>query len=190
MIFDQLICNCKNEGYKYFMTVKAVDMRLFERIVGTLMGEDTVYVAKYLLQNPESTDEEMADDLNLNIKVVRNALFKLNEQSLARFRRIRNADTGYFVYYWTLESAKVYDLIRRRSNKIIKLLRQRIEFESENLMYYCGTDDCTPVVLDQAYTDNFVCKTCNKPMDQQNNDITVEFLEAVIEELQTSFFQQ
>ena len=172
------------------MSVKAVDMRLFERIVGTLMGEDTVNVAKYLLENPESTDEEIADDLSLNIKVVRNALFKLNEQSLARFRRIRNADTGYFVYYWTLESTKVYDLIRRRSNKIIKLLKQRIEFESENLLYYCGGEDCTPVVLDVAYMSNFICQNCKQPMDQQNNDITVEFLEAVIEELTSSFFQQ
>ena len=75
-------------------SLKKVDMALFTRIIGTLMGEDTVNIAFYLLDNPDSTDEEIAEESNLNVKVVRNALFKLNEQSLARFRRIRNADTG------------------------------------------------------------------------------------------------
>lgn len=162
---------------------KKVDMALFTRIIGTLMGEDTVNIAFYLLDNPDSTDEEIAEDLNLNVKVVRNALFKLNEQSLARFRRIRNADTGYFVYYWTIESNKIYDLIRRRSTKIIKLLKQRIDFESENLLYFCGSENCQPQVLDVAYTSNFICPGCQKPLDQQNSDVRIEFLETVIDEL-------
>ena len=170
------------------LAVSRVDMNLFEKIVRTLMGEDTVTVARYLLQNPDSTDEEISDDLNLNIKLVRNALFKLNEQSLARFRRIRNPETGYFVYYWTLESSKVYDLIRRRSTKIIRLLKERIEFESENLLYYCGNEDCTPVVLDVAYQNDFVCENCDQPLDQQDNELKIEFLENVIDALSESFF--
>ncbi|HKZ42086.1 MAG TPA: hypothetical protein VJ044_14070 [Candidatus Hodarchaeales archaeon] len=167
--------------------VGTIDLKLFNRIVGTLMGEDTVDVAKYLLENPDATDEEVADDLKLNVKVVRNALFKLNEQSLARFRRIRNADTGYFVYYWNLESGKVKDLIRRRGKKIVSILKQRLEYESDNLLYHCGNNECQPKALDAAYQANFVCGTCQQPLDQQDTAERTEFLEAVIEELQKSF---
>ena len=92
------------------------------------MGEDTVLVAEYLLENPEAVDEEIAEDLDLNIKVVRNSLFKLNEQSLARFRRIRNSETGYFVYHWTLDPSKMKDMINRRRNRIVSLLQKRIEY--------------------------------------------------------------
>lgn len=147
------------------------------------MGDDTVAVAEYLLENPEATDEEIAEDLELNIKTVRNSLFKLNEQSLARFRRIRNSETGYFIYHWVIESSKMRDMINRRKNKIITLLQQRINYEEDNLLYHCGNEECQPMTLDQAYGNDFVCVSCGAQTDQMDNSVRVEFLEAVIDTL-------
>ena len=159
------------------------EKRLFRKIVESLMGEDTVGVAEYLLENPEAVDEEIAEDLELNIKVVRNSLFKLNEQSLARFRRIRNSETGYFVYHWTLDPSKMKDMINRRRNRIITLLQRRINFEEDNLLYHCGNEECKPMTLDQAYANDFACIHCNTSSDQMDNGIRLEYLEAVIDTL-------
>ncbi|MHA2364437.1 MAG: hypothetical protein ACXAC7_10800 [Candidatus Hodarchaeales archaeon] len=156
---------------------------LFRKIIQSLMGDDTVQVSEYLMENPEATDEEMAEDLDINIKIIRNSLFKLNEQSLARFRRIRNSDTGYFVYHWTLDPNKMRDMLNRRNNKIIDNLKQRILFEEDNLLYHCNNPECQPMTLEQAYTTNFVCRTCGQNTDQMDNSIRVEFLEAVIDTL-------
>ena len=159
------------------------EKHLFRKIVDSLMGEDTVSVAEYLLENPEAVDEEIAEDLDLNIKVVRNSLFKLNEQSLARFRRIRNSETGYFVYHWTLDPSKMKDMINRRRNRIVSLLQRRIEYEEENLLYHCGNEECKPMTLDQAYANDFICIHCGNTADQMDNTLRSEFLNAVIDNL-------
>ena len=165
------------------MVQKEKEKMLFRKIVQSLMGDDTVEVAEYLLENPEATDEEMAEDLELNIKVVRNSLFKLNEQSLARFRRIRNSETGYFVYHWTLDPLKMRDMINRRRNKIIQNLKLRIDYEENNLLYHCGNEECQPQTLEKSYQTNFVCSTCGRTTDQMDNSVRIEFLEAVIDSL-------
>ncbi|MFW9992805.1 MAG: hypothetical protein ACFFD4_12220 [Candidatus Odinarchaeota archaeon] len=149
---------------------------LLFKVIETLMGEETVIVAEYLSNHPGAIDEEIAEILEINIKAVRNCLFKLNEQSLAKFRRIRNPDTGYFVYYWNFESEKLKNLVDRRKKHILKLLAQRSEYEERNLLYSCETNECLPVVLDTAYELDFICPNCGEPLDQQDNEKIQQFL--------------
>ncbi|MHA2296114.1 MAG: transcription factor E [Candidatus Hodarchaeales archaeon] len=150
---------------------------LLFKVIETLMGEETVVVAEYLIKHPGAIDEEIAETIEMNIKSVRNCLFKLNEQSLAKFRRIRNPDTGYFVYYWTFESERLLNLVERRKKQILKLLSQRSEYEERNLLYSCENSGCLPVVLDMAYELNFSCPNCGEALDQQDNEKIQQFLE-------------
>jgi len=153
---------------------------LLFKVIETLMGEETVQVAIYLINHPETIDEDIAENIEMNIKSVRSCLFKLNEQNLARFRRIRNPDTGYFVYYWVFEKDKLINLIERRKKHIIKLLSQRYEYEERNLLYSCENPECLPVVLDMAYELDFICPSCGDPLDQQDNEKIQGFLSNLI----------
>ena len=157
---------------------------LLFKVIETLMGEETVQVAVYLINNPETIDEEIAENIEMNIKTVRSCLFKLNEQNLARFRRIRNSDTGYFVYYWIFEKDKLINLIDRRKKHILKLLSQRYEYEERNLLYSCENPECLPVVLEMAYELDFVCPSCGDPLDQQDNEKIQNYLSKLIDTLE------
>lgn len=157
---------------------------LLFKVIETLMGEETVQVAIYLINNPDTIDEEIAENLEMNIKTVRSCLFKLNEQNLAKFRRIRNSDTGYFVYYWVFEKDKLINLIDRRKKHILKLLSQRYEYEERNLLYSCENPECLPVVLEMAYELDFACPSCGESLDQQDNEKIQDFLLNLINSLE------
>ncbi len=93
------------------------------------MGYDTVLVAEYLDENPYTIDEQIAEDLDLDIKIIRNSLYKLHQEKLADFRKKPNFQTGYFSYYWKVDLSKIKSLMDRRRNKVISLLQYRINGE-------------------------------------------------------------
>jgi len=163
-------------------TNDSVSNLLYE-VINILMGEETVMVAEYLINNPGAIDEEIAENIEMNIKAIRNCLFKLNEQSLAKFRRIRNTETGYFVYYWNFEPERLLHLVERRKKQILKLLAQRAEYEERNLLYRCDGINCLPVVLDRAYELDFTCPDCGEPLDQQDNEKIQKFIQKLTDKL-------
>lgn len=162
----------------------------------------TVKVLNVLLDRKEIIDEEMVNILNeeleqthgeskedetqevprIALKEVRKSLYKLNERSLARYRRVRDRETGYFVYYWSPIYERILDLIISRRKQSIKKLRQRLDYEQRNLLYVCD-EGHIPVPFSDAFELGFICTTCGKELSQKDNTKTIEFLEKKIEEL-------
>lgn len=169
-----------------------------------LTDETTVKVLNVLLDRKEITDEEMVNILNeeleqshevskedetqeiprIALKEVRKSLYKLNERSLARYRRVRDRETGYFVYYWSPIYERILDLIISRRKQSIKKLRQRLDYEQRNLLYVCD-EGHTPVPFSDAFELGFICTTCSKELSQKDNTKTIEFLEIKIQELES-----
>lgn len=167
-----------------------------------LTDKTTVKVLNVLLDRKEIIDEEMVNILNeeleqsheaskedetqevprIALKEVRKSLYKLNERSLARYRRVRDRETGYFVYYWSPIYERILDLIVSRRKQSIKKLRQRLDYEQRNLLYVCD-EGHTPVPFSDAFELGFICTTCGKELSQKDNTKTIEFLEKKIEEL-------
>jgi len=167
-----------------------------------LTDKTTVKVLNVLLDRKEIIDEEMVNILNeeiehsheeskedetqeiprIALKEVRKSLYKLNERSLARYRRVRDRETGYFVYYWSPIYERIFDLIINRRKQSIKKLRQRLDYEQRNLLYVCD-EGHTPVPFSDAFELGFICTTCSKELSQKDNTKTIEFLEKKIEEL-------
>lgn len=155
-------------------------------LLGALVGEDAVRVADILLKNEEITDEKIVELTNeeLTIKDVRKALYKLNDQSLARYRRQRDPETGYFVYWWKIEKERLREMILQRRRNIIKILRQRLEYEEDNLLYMCEKCNSGTLPFDDAFENEFICKDCNNPLVQLENEELIEKLREKIEELE------
>ena len=125
-------------------------------------------------------EEKMASRIAL--KEVRKSLYKLSERSLARYRRVRDKETGYFVYYWSPIFERVHDLIIYRRKRSVKKLRQRLDYEQRNLLYVCD-EGHTPVTFSDAFELGFICSTCGKELSQKDNANTIQFLEQKIKEL-------
>lgn len=171
-------------------------------IILKLTDKNTVEVLNVLLEHKEIIDEEIVNILNeeieksqkalneeeekiasrIALKEVRKSLYKLSERSLARYRRVRDKETGYFVYYWSPIFERVLDLIIYRRKRSIKKLRQRLDYEQRNLLYVCD-EGHTPVTFSDAFELGFICTTCGKELSQKDNANTIQFLEQKIKEL-------
>ncbi|MFX1282262.1 MAG: hypothetical protein ACFFB5_01345 [Promethearchaeota archaeon] len=171
-------------------------------IILKLTDKTTVKVLNVLLEHKEIIDEEMVNiineeieqsqkDLNddkekeisrIALKEVRKSLYKLNERSLARYRRVRDKETGYFVYYWSPIFERILDLIVNRRKLSIRKLRQRLDYEQRNLLYVCS-EGHTPVTFSDAFELGFICTTCGEELSQKDNENTIKFLKRKIKEL-------
>ena len=139
-------------------------------------------------ENFEITDEEIANRTEMPLKSVRRALYRLNEWFLARYRRERDNDTGYFVYNWSLAIERLEDLINHRKSRTIQLLQQRLDYEERHLLYSCGNIECLQLLFGEAFEHGFVCPTCAAPLAPQNNEDTIEFLKARIRQIEEADF--
>ncbi len=180
-------------------------------IILKLTDKNTVKVLNVLLEHKEIIDEEIVNILNeeieksqealkeeeeksqealkeekiasrIALKEVRKSLYKLSERSLARYRRVRDKETGYFVYYWSPIFERVHDLIIYRRKRSVKKLHQRLDYEQRNLLYVCD-EGHTPVTFSDAFELGFICSTCSKELSQKDNANTIQFLEQKIKEL-------
>ncbi|MHA2232962.1 MAG: hypothetical protein ACXAB4_10760, partial [Candidatus Hodarchaeales archaeon] len=164
-----------------------VSSKALNKILGRLFGEESVIVAKTLLSesnNFEITDEEIASRTGLPLKTVRRTLYRLNEWFLARYRRERDNETGYFVYNWSLATERLEDLISHRKDRTLQLLRQRLDYEERHLLYSCGNIDCTQLLFGEAFEHGFVCPQCNESLAPQDNKETIEFLKSRIDKIE------
>ncbi len=123
------------------------------------------------------------DFVSLSLKLVRRALYVLNEHFIARYRRERDKDTGYFLYYWYILKDRLQEQILLRRQKVIQLLKARFEFESENLFYTCE-DECVDYPFTEAFEKGFICEKCNKPLAQKSNTKIKEFLNRKIKKME------
>jgi transcription initiation factor TFIIE subunit alpha len=171
-------------------------------IIQKLTDEITVQVLNVLLEQREVIDEEIVNQLNesfeedqpesvsdedsgtprIALKEVRKSLYKLNERSLARYRRVRDKETGYFVYYWSPIWERIRDLIVSRRKQTIKRLKQRLDYEQRNLLYVCG-EGHTPVTFSDAFELGFICTVCGQELAQKENAETISVLQTKIAEL-------
>ncbi len=174
-------------------------------IILKLTDEVTVKVLNVLLDHLEIIDEDIVNTLNegidfvqeesetpkeaeiseedqpvrIALKEVRKSLYKLNERSLARYRRVRDKETGYFVYYWSPIWERIRDLIISRRKHTIKRLKQRLDYEQRNLLYVCE-EGHTPVTFSDAFELGFICTVCGQELAQKENASTIASLQTKI----------
>jgi transcription initiation factor TFIIE subunit alpha len=132
---------------------------------------------------PSQPDGEVIESSRIALKEVRKSLYKLNERSLARYRRVRDKETGYFVYYWSPIWERIRDLIISRRKLGLKKLRQRLDYEQRNLLYACKAGH-SPVTFSDAFEMGFICASCGDELAQKDNQTTIDFLERKIKELE------
>jgi transcription initiation factor TFIIE subunit alpha len=156
---------------------------LFRLVVEEIAGKEGVDVATVLVNADETTDEEIATKTDLKLNVVRRILYKLHDNHLASYRRIRDTNTGWFLYYWRIDPKKAQSLVNRKKRMVLNLLEQRLQHESNNDLYTCMNRDSSPVPFEEAMNLSFRCPTCNKPLEYVDNKRDVDFLKRRVEEL-------
>ncbi|MFX1518728.1 MAG: transcription factor, partial [Promethearchaeota archaeon] len=117
--------------------------------------------------NGEVTDEEIAAGTELRLNVVRKILYKLYDNQLAAYRRTRDQNTGWFIYYWKLVPNRVKELLLKRKKQVLKVLEDRLAYERTNMFFMCSTPTCPRLTFNQAVENSFRCPTCGKVLNHQ-----------------------
>ena len=156
---------------------------LLYSIVTDICGDDAIVVVAYLDADEEITDEIIREKAELKINTVRRILYKLYENHLATYRRVRDKETGWFIYYWKLDLTHITNLIRNKRELVLKKLKERLDYEKNQVFYRCAGDDCPRYTFEEAMELSFQCAVCQQPLIHYNNQSIIEALETKIKYL-------
>ena len=145
-------------------------------------GQDAITIFQVLISKKDITDEQIAEITELKLNTIRKTLYKFNESHVATYRRERDPDTGWFVYYWTFRQEGLITLIQQRQKAVLNVLQQRYDFESQNAMYSCETR-CQQLLFNEAFESSFMCPTCSSLLIQIENGEILNVLESKISQL-------
>lgn len=138
-------------------------------VVGSLMGRSV-------------TDEEISEETNLKLNVVRRILYKLYDYRMASYVRTKNKEIGWYIYTWELDLNRAFDILAARKKRILKELYDKLEFEKAHVFFRCKNDN-SKVAFDVAGEFNFKCPECNGDLEYVDNQTTIMTLENEIDKL-------
>ncbi len=151
--------------------------------VAALFGEDAVRIVDVLKGVHEVIDIDIADKTQIQLKLVRKALYRLYDHSLVGLRQSRDKETGWFIFNWRLQPDQMEGFIRNQKRRVLEKLEMRLEYEENHEFYTCQTSGCKRYPFKESFELLFKCSTCNKPMMHINNDLIVKALTRKIEQI-------
>jgi transcription initiation factor TFIIE subunit alpha len=156
-----------------------------KKVLTDFGGPEAVNICKILaVADDETTDEQIAEMAKVRLNIVRKILYILSENKLARFRRVRDKRSGWFVFYWQESFDKLLDVIKERRQMVIEKLEARLYFEDENYFFLCSEGCEERFIFIEAMEYNFQCPKCGKgTLSEDRNDKKVTFLKNSISEL-------
>ncbi|AIF70209.1 transcription factor [Palaeococcus pacificus DY20341] len=147
-------------------------------------GEEAVAVIKALEKKGEATDEELAEATEIRVNTVRKILYMLYDTKLADFKRIRDKETGWYYYYWRLETKRLPEILRARKMEELRQLKKMLEEETQEVYYHCGTIGHPKLTFDEALEYEFQCPICGAMLQEYDNSAIVKDLQKRIQELE------
>ena len=151
--------------------------------VAVLFGDETVRVVEVLKGVHEIIDIEIANKTQIQLKIVRKALYRLYDHSLVALRQSRDKETGWFIFNWRLQPDQLDGFVQNQKRHVLEKLETRLVYEKNQEFYTCHTPGCKRFPFAEAFELLFKCPVCNKPMIHFSNDRIVEALMRKIEEI-------
>jgi len=130
----------------------------------------------------EVTDEELAEELDLELNDVRRALFILYENDLASYRRLRDEDSGWLTYLWTFHYENIPENLEEEMYRLHDALIERREYERDHEFYLCEVDSIR-FEFGEAMEFGFECPQCGDSLESLENDRLVDAMDRRIDEL-------
>ena len=130
----------------------------------------------------EVTDEELAEELDLELNDVRRALFILYENDLATYRRLRDEDSGWLTYLWTFEYDNIPENLEEEMYRLLDALVDRREYERTHEFYLCEVCSLR-FEFGEAMDFGFECPECGSPLESMENTHLVDAMDERIEDL-------
>jgi transcription initiation factor TFIIE subunit alpha len=155
-----------------------------KKVANVLGGEDAVKVAMALNKLGQATDDELLNETGIKLNDVRKALNKLYNHSIVQCDRLRDEQTGWFIFRWRIQPDQFEGFIKNQKRKILRILNKRLDYENNNEFFYCGTPGDRRMTFEEAMEMIFRCPDCGKKLESCDNKDIIKALSDKIEELE------
>ena len=163
-------------GISFFQTMQK---KLLFDLIEDLAGEGTGRIVEVLYEKKDVNEFSISKQMDLTVNQVRNILYKLSNYGLVSFIRKKDKRKGWYIYYWTLNTEKSFELIENYLEKKIKELEEDLN-KRENDRYYvcpsCGIEVKESTALEQ----DFVCDECAEIFELADNSPYIRDLKSKI----------
>ena len=161
---------------------------IINAITDELGGNEALSIIEKL-KSGDATDEELANSVKLKLNLVRKILYKLYDYKIASYRRTRDKQTGWYVYYWKVHPERAPRVITNKRKEELKTLEDELVRELENVFYVCTGSEKTRYTFDDATEIAFVCENCNSPLTAFDNAKIIDELKQQIKVLKKEIGQ-
>ena len=139
-----------------------------------MVGEEGLTLLENFDRTIEKTDEQLAEETEINLNSVRNTLYTLYGKRLAQYRREKNQETGWLTYKWRLRLDNLNDALTEDMENAFDKLDAREKYEDENDFFICNT--CGIVyTFNDALAVEFTCG-CGTQMEHFDNELLLNAL--------------
>lgn len=167
---------------------RRTSMEAIMEIVKSTFGETSRMVFEVLVRvNREVQDEELASMCGIHVNEVRRLLYKLSEHGFVTSRRIRDRETGYYIYFWRANTEYLPQILISRKKRVLNKLIERLRYE-ETYVFLCGgcRDEGERFSFDEALSNDFKCPRCGSPLVQIDNAGVIRRLREIIDSIRAS----
>jgi len=160
-----------------------IDDEVFKKYLEKLVGRDGLEIIESM-PNEEFTDMMLAEKSGYNLNLVRKVLSILYEKNIARYRRIRDKESSWLNYYWTIDIENIEMSLKNELNRLYKILSEKLEFEENNVFYICSSKiPCGRYTFDFASDHYFLCPVCEKDLMVEDNAAITKKLRKRLDEI-------
>jgi len=165
-------------------SIYTVNRETLLNIARILGGEEGVKIIEILTEKKNLTADEISEATGIQINNVRRLLYRFYNHSLVTNTRFRDKETGWFIFQWSLQPELVEAYVHGVKRKILRKLKERLEFELSHEFYWCGNPDCPNTTFETAMETVFHCPHCNQPLKRVDKEPVISFLESKIAEIE------
>lgn len=157
--------------------------QLIEQVVGESVGEDAIPVIRALKNRKNISEFKIAEEVKLEVNIVRNILYRLFDENLVTFIRKKDKIKGWYIYYWTFNPKRIKDLTHSLKRRKLERFRERLVRERSTDFYICS-NNCIRLDFDQSTEFEFKCPECGSLLNLEDNRKIIGEIEQSITSLE------
>jgi len=102
-----------------------------------VLGEEGMPLIRAMRKKDNLSEFRLATLLKLDVKRVRNLLYKLSNHNLVGFTRKKDKEKGWYIYYWSLLTDQIkYQYVRSKKEQLARL-KDRLDREGREHFFFC-----------------------------------------------------
>lgn len=150
-----------------------------------MLGKEALAIFELLFREKRDlTEDEISEKTGLAKNVTRKNLYHLQEYRLVSYKRIKNRETGWYYYYWRVNSEELPLVLLDMKREIVAKLKLKAEALSRGASGYVCPKCGRRYSFDEAFNREFTCEVCNVELVYTEEKLSLDKLWEIINRLE------